>query len=63
MTPYPLTPAEPDLSALRVELHRTAADLRRVARSLRTPRRNGLPAVPAPPRMRLLRGGLWRAGL
>ena len=63
MTPYPLTPAETDLSALRTELHRTAADLRRVSRSLRAPRGNARRRAAATPRMRLLRGGLWGAGL
>jgi hypothetical protein len=66
MTPHPLLPAETDLTALKLELRRTAADLRRVARSLRTEACAAEVTAPAPEpepqaalSLRFLRGGLW----
>lgn len=59
MTPHPLLPAETDLTALRLELRRTAADLRRVARSLTTAPAGEQVPPPRSPALRFLPGGLW----
>lgn len=59
MTTHPLLPAETDLTALRLELRRTAADLRRVARSLCAAPVVAPPRTPQPPVLRFLPGGRW----
>ena len=59
MTLHPLLPAEAELTALRDEMHRTARQLRRVARDLRSTPERTTGTTRRPLALRVLRGGLW----